>query len=30
MGDAAGHVEQQNTYNKRDDEIAGENMAMHP
>lgn len=30
MGDAAGHAEQQNTYNKREDEIACEDMTMHP
>ena len=30
IGDAAGHAEQQNTYNKRDDEIACEDMTMHP
>ena len=30
IGDAAGHAEQQNTYNKREDEIACEDMTMHP
>ena len=30
IGDAAGHAEQQNTYDKRDDEIACEDMTMHP
>ena len=30
IGDAAGHAEQLNTYNKREDEIACEDMTMHP
>ena len=30
IGGAAGHAEQQNTYNKRDNEIAREDMTMHP